>query len=253
MSRVRRRRPYSTVIVVLLPIVLIAGIWLGGHPENLPGFARDAFVGDSEGRLYDEALDTIADNYYRKVDKDELLDKGLDAGVKSLDDRFSAYFDPKAYKEFQEATDGAFEGVGMNVAEVARGLRVVTVFDGSPAQRGGIKTGDVISAVDGRPLAGKTSEQATTLIKGPAGTSVTLTVQTGKAAPRGHRAQARPRRRPGRGVGDGRARRQEDCARAALELHLRARTAKSARRSTTCSTRAHRASCWTCATTVAAY
>jgi carboxyl-terminal processing protease len=168
----------------MLPVVLIAGIWLGGHPTSLPGFARDAFVGDSEGQLYDEALDTIADNYYRKVDKDKLVDEGLGAGIKSLDDRFSAYFDPKAYKEFQEATDGAFEGVGMNVAEVDRGLRVLTVFDDSPAQRGGLRPGDVITAVDGKSLAGKTSEQATSLIKGPAGTSVTLTVETAKAAPR---------------------------------------------------------------------
>jgi carboxyl-terminal processing protease len=184
-SRVRRRRrSYTPLLVVLLPIVLIAGVWLGGHPDSLPGFARDAFVGDSEGRLYDEALDTITDNYYRKVDKDKLTDQSLGAAVKSLDDRFSAYFDPKAYKEFEEATDGAFEGVGMNVAEDKRGLRVLTVFDGSPAQRGGIKPRDIITAVDGRSLAGKTSEQATTLIKGPAGTAVKLTVQTGKDAPR---------------------------------------------------------------------
>ena len=81
-------------------------------------------MGDSQGRLYDEALDAIADNYYRPVDKDKLLDEGLTAGVKSLDDRFSAYFDPKTYKEFQEATQGAFEGVGLTVAEVERGLRV---------------------------------------------------------------------------------------------------------------------------------
>jgi carboxyl-terminal processing protease len=183
-SRVRRRRSYTPLLVVLAPVLLIAGIWLGGHPTNLPGFARDAFVGDSEGQLYDEALDTIADNYYRKVDKDDLVDKGLEAGVKSLDDRFSAYFDPKQYKEFEEATDGAFEGVGMNVAEVEPGLRVLTVFDDSPAKSGGIRSGDVITAVDGHSLAGKTSEQATTLIKGPAGTPVTLTVVRGKAAPR---------------------------------------------------------------------
>jgi carboxyl-terminal processing protease len=182
--RVRRRRSYTPMLAVLLPVVLITGIWLGGHPANLPGFVRDAFVGDSEGQLYDEALDTIADNYYREVDKDELVDKSLEAGVKSLDDRFSAYFDPKAYKEFEEATDGAFEGVGMNVAEVERGLRVLTVFDDSPAQAGGIRPGDVITAVDGKSLAGKTSEQATSLIKGPAGTSVTLTVERGKASPR---------------------------------------------------------------------
>ncbi len=185
MSRVRRRRLFSApLLAALIPVVLIAGIWLGGHPANLPGFVRDAFVGDSEGQLYDEALDTIADNYYRKVDKDKLVDESLEAGIKSLDDRFSAYFDPKAYKEFEEATDGAFEGVGMNVAEVERGLRVLTVFDRSPAQRGGLRPGDVITAVDGKSLAGKTSEQATTLIKGPAGTTVTLTVVSGKAPAR---------------------------------------------------------------------
>ena len=184
MSWVRRRRSIAPFLAVLLPVVLVLGVWLGGHPQNLPGFARDALVGDEQGRVYDEALDTIAENYYREVDKEELLDQGLAAGVKSLDDRFSAYFDPEAYKEFEEATDGAFEGVGMNVAEVARGLRVLTVFDDSPAQRGGIAPGDVITAVDGKSIAGKTSEQATTLIKGPSGTKVTLTVQKGEREPR---------------------------------------------------------------------
>jgi len=183
-SFVRRRRSLTPLLVLLLPVLLIAGIWLGGHPSNLPGFAREPLVGDSQGRLYDEALDAIADNYYRPVDKEKLLDEGLTAGIKSLDDRFSAYFDPKTYKEFQEATQGEFEGVGLTVAEVERGLRVVTVFEGSPARRAGIRARDVITAVDGDSLAGKTSDQATTLIKGPAGTMVSLAVVTGKGEPR---------------------------------------------------------------------
>jgi carboxyl-terminal processing protease len=180
----RRRRSSTPILVVLLPLVLLAGIWLGGHPDNLPGFARDALVGDSQGRLYDEALDAIADNYYRPVDKDKLLDEGLTAGIESLDDRFSAYFDPKMFEEFEEATAGEFEGVGLTVAEVERGLRVLTVFDGSPARRAGIRSRDVITGVNGESLRGKTAEQATALIKGPAGTSVTLSVATGDQEPR---------------------------------------------------------------------
>jgi carboxyl-terminal processing protease len=183
-SVVRRRRSFTPLVVVLLPIVLLVGLWLGAHPDNLPGFVGDALGVDSQGRLYDEALDTIADNYYRSVDKDALLDAGLTAGVKSLDDRFSAYFNPKTYKEFEEATQGAFEGVGLSVAEVERGLRVLTVFDRSPAKTAGIRARDVITGVDGESLAGKTAEQATALIKGPAGTAVTLMVATGKQAPR---------------------------------------------------------------------
>jgi carboxyl-terminal processing protease len=183
-SLVRRRRSPTPLLVVLLPVLLVLGIWLGGHPGNLPGFLRDPLVGDSQGRLYDEALDTIVDNYYRPVDRDKLFDVGLEAGVKSLDDRFSAYFDPQAYKEFEEATSGAFEGVGMNVAEVDRGLRVLTVFGDSPAERGGIRAGDLIVGAGGHSLAGRTAEQATALIKGPAGTTVTLSVVTGKQQPR---------------------------------------------------------------------
>ena len=93
---------------------------------------------DDDGRLYEEALDVIGQHYYRDVDRDQLLDTSLGAAVDSLDDRFSHYFDPKDYRAFEEATQGAFEGVGMNVEEIAQGLRVVGVFDGSPAQRGGL-------------------------------------------------------------------------------------------------------------------
>jgi carboxyl-terminal processing protease len=176
-NRLRFLGPLMVVPALLL--LLACGIWLGGHPEYLPGFARTALVDDDQGRLFEEAVDQIADNYYEPVDRDKLLDAGLDAGVKSLDDRFSTYFDPEQYQSFQEATEGAFEGVGMSVNQVDRGLRVLTVYDDSPAQRGGIAKGDLIVSVDGKSLAGRTSQEATTRIKGPAGTEVTLGVIRG--------------------------------------------------------------------------
>jgi carboxyl-terminal processing protease len=176
----RRRRSFTPFLVVLLPVLLFAGIYLGGHPSTLPGFIRDAFVSDEGAQVYDEALGVIERDYYRKVDDQQLLDKSLTAAVKSLDDRFSNYFSPKDYASFQESTEGQFEGVGMTVDEAPRGLRVLTVYDGSPADKGGIKPGDLITAVNGRSLAGASSEASTARIKGRAGTSVTLTVATGK-------------------------------------------------------------------------
>jgi carboxyl-terminal processing protease len=179
-ARVSRRRvSRGPLLAVLIPLLLIAGIWLGGHPSWLPGPVRDAFVDDSQGRLYDQALDVIARDYYRPVDRDALLNTSVEAAVKSLNDRFSNYFDPKSYKSFQEATNGAFEGVGMNVEQADEGLRVLTVFDGSPAKKGGIKAGDLITKVNGRSISGKSSNAATALIKGPAGSGVTLTVKSG--------------------------------------------------------------------------
>jgi len=169
---------------LLVLVLLGGGIWLGGHPEWLPDRVRETLVGDDDAQLYDEAADIIQEDYYRKVDRGELLDKALGSAVDSLGDRFSAYFDPKAYKSFEEATQGAFEGVGMNVEEVPRGLRILTVFKGSPAAKGGLEPGDEIIAVNGRLLKGASSEQATTRIKGRAGTKVTLTVVRGKAKSR---------------------------------------------------------------------
>ena len=168
------------VIAVLVPVLLVTGIWLGGHPSVLPDFARDRLVDDGDAQVYEQAVDIINRDYYRGVSRDQLLDKSLGAAVKSLDDQFSNYFSPKDYSSFQEATEGQFEGVGMTVEEVPRGLRVLTVYDGSPADRGGIEPGDLITAVNGRSLAGSSSEASTARIKGPAGTEVTLSVTTGK-------------------------------------------------------------------------
>jgi len=181
----RRRKPWVAPIGALLVLALLAaGIWLGGHPQWLPGKVRNTLVGDKDAQLYEEATNVIEDDYYRKVDRKQLLNKALTSAVHSLNDRFSNYFDPKQYQSFEEATNGAFEGVGMNVEQVPRGLRILTVFKGSPAAKGGLEPGDEIVAVNGKTLKGASSESATTQIKGRAGTSVTLTVVTGKEKPR---------------------------------------------------------------------
>jgi carboxyl-terminal processing protease len=164
--------------VVLLPVLLVAGIWLGGHPDRLPEPVRDVLVDETDGRVYEQAIDTLQRDYYRQVDRKQLLDQSLDHAVRSLDDRFSNYFAPSDYADFQEATEGRFEGVGMTVDQVDDGLAVISVYEGSPADRGGLKPGDVITHVDGRSIAGASSEESTTQIKGPAGTAVRLTVRS---------------------------------------------------------------------------
>ena len=170
----------SVAVIVLVPVLLLAGIWLGGHPNMLPGVVRDKLVDDGDAQVYEEAVDIIQRDYYRGVSRDQLLDKSLGAAVKSLDDQFSNYFSPKDYADFQEVTQGQFSGVGMTVEETDQGLRVMTVYDGSPAAKGGLKPGDVVVAVNGRSIAGDSSEASTARIKGPAGTKVGLTVRTGK-------------------------------------------------------------------------
>jgi len=167
-----------------LLIALAIGLWLGGHPTSLPGFLRDVFVEDDRA-LHAEVVDTIEDNYYKKVPKDRLEDQSLRGIVRGLHDPFSHYISPKEAERFRESIQGEFEGIGMTVDESRRGLRVVTVFPHTPARRAGIRTGDLITAVNGRSIAGVASDIATARIKGPAGTSVRLeVVAAGSKRPR---------------------------------------------------------------------
>jgi carboxyl-terminal processing protease len=165
-------------------LALVAGIWLGGHPERLPDPVADAFV-EEDRALRAELIDSIEDNFYKTVDEEDLDDASLKGIVQALDDPYSHYLTPKEAKQFEESVSGEFEGVGMNVEEDRRGLKVLRVFDGSPAAQAGVGRGDFILAVDGRSIAGVNSDVATGRIKGPAGTSVELEVFTpGEDGPR---------------------------------------------------------------------
>ena len=125
-----------------------------------------------------EIIESIEDNFYKPVDEGKLDDASLKGIVESLDDPYSHYLTPREAKQFNDSVRGEFEGVGMNVEQDKRGLKVLRVFDGSPAERARIRRGDFILGVNGRSIAGVNSEVATSRIKGPAGTSVMLRVFT---------------------------------------------------------------------------
>lgn len=170
--------PRIRTISIALSCALVAGVlglWFGGHPESLPKPLRNAFVQDDRA-LRSEVIDSIDSTFFRKVDRNKLQDASLKGMVQSLGDRFSRYLSPKEAKQFRQVVSGQFEGVGMSVDSDKRGLKVLGVFDGTPAKRAGIAKGDVVTAVDGRSIAGLDSGVATARIKGPSGTKVRLQV-----------------------------------------------------------------------------
>ena len=129
----------------------------------------------------DQAEAFIEENYFEEVG-DEELESGSIRGMidelrKEYDDRFSHYFDPKEFRQFQRSLGGQFKGVGLSIKAVPKGLEVTAVFPDSPAEGAGIDVGDVILAADGKDLGGIPAELATAKIKGKVGTEVELTIE----------------------------------------------------------------------------
>jgi carboxyl-terminal processing protease len=170
-----RRIPLLAGFGLLLVIALVAGVWWGGHPEDLPGFARRTFLANHETSVVNEALGRIHREYYRPLSERQLANASLAGVVASLHDRFSHYLTPSEYRSFNKPA--SFSGIGVEVDPIPRGLRIVQVFNSSPAARAGLKAEEVIVAAAGRRLAGLQSTKATELVKGPADTNVTLRVQ----------------------------------------------------------------------------
>jgi carboxyl-terminal processing protease len=151
-------------------VIAVAIVWLTGGFESNESVATDA-----------QSL--IEQNYFHAVQPRLLENASIDGMISELrqryDDRFSHYFDPREYRQFAMANSGHFSGVGLTVNGVNAGLRVASVLPDSPAKQAGIKPDDVIVAVNGRSIAGIPEDVAVSRIKGPPGTSVTLTIRSG--------------------------------------------------------------------------
>ncbi|MBV8942948.1 MAG: S41 family peptidase [Solirubrobacterales bacterium] len=182
-SRQFRRRPSAVRIAVLTVgavILLGVGVWLGGHPGWMPSALRSAFVNDSGSRLMQDVVSLLQRDYYRPVNSGQLINKGIAGAVASLDDPYSHYFNPGDYHSFLNQSNPHLSGIGVDVLPDRRGLMIVAVFPGSPAARAGLTRGMVIVRVGTRSLAGRSTEFSSSLIRGPAGTKVTVTVVNGK-------------------------------------------------------------------------
>jgi carboxyl-terminal processing protease len=162
-------------------LLLVIGLWFGGHPSWLPSPLRSAFVSESENqRLENQVYGLLTRDYYRKLSRTALVNDGLAGAVASLNDPYSHYYDPSNYQNFQDTTtnpqiDGGI-GVGIQ-AFTDGGLLVGEAYPGTPAWKAGIVAGDRILAANGHSFAGRSQSFAVDLIKGKVGSTVTLRVR----------------------------------------------------------------------------
>jgi carboxyl-terminal processing protease len=166
----------SLAVVSAMVFMLVAGIKLGANPSLLPAPLRSLST-NADGATFNQALGLIKRDYYRPVDDAKLQDAGVSGAVALLKDRYSNYFDPKSYAVFQNHQSPHFSGIGLDVRFVRDGLLVSHAYPGTPASAAGIKPGEMVVSVDGKPLKGKGGEAAVGLIQGQPGSVVTVGVR----------------------------------------------------------------------------
>ena len=117
----------------------------------------------------------IKSDYVEPVDEKKLITDAISGMVSSLDPH-SQYFDKKSFKEFREGTTGKFVGVGIEITQEDGLIRVVSPIEGSPADRAGLKPGDLITKVDDTAVKGLSLNEAVKRMRGEPGTKVILTI-----------------------------------------------------------------------------
>ena len=122
-----------------------------------------------------DVFDRIKTGYVEPVDEKKLISDAIGGMVAGLDPH-SQYFDKKSYKEFNESISGSFVGVGIEIGMEDGLVKVVSPIEGSPAFRGGIKSGDLITRIDETQVKGLTMDQAVKRMRGERGTKVVLTI-----------------------------------------------------------------------------
>lgn len=151
----------------------------------------------SSQKLFDKSIEIIKHNYYDpnlngqdldkwkkryrdKIKTDEDVDVAINSILESLDDPYSKYLDKHDYAEQNTSINSKITGVGVNIASIGGKVIIINVIEGTPAQKAGLKDGDIIMKVDDKDATGLKPSQVATLVRGEENTKVTLTISRDK-------------------------------------------------------------------------
>lgn len=196
----RPRIPVLTVAMVLVAVLaggalFMSGYSLGRQQATTPGTPA---TDEKAFQPFWDAYHTIMERYAGgDVDQRALIEGAIKGMIEALGDPYSSYLTPEEYRQTLQDISGQFEGIGAEIgARTANGepsdcstlgpdcrLVIIAPIDGSPAQRAGIRPGDIVVAVDGSSLDGLTLDQARDRIRGEKGTEVVLSIVRDGAAP----------------------------------------------------------------------
>jgi carboxyl-terminal processing protease len=127
-------------------------------------------------RAFTTAIRLVETSYIEKAESDRVIYSAI-AGMLQTLDPHSSFLDPRTYGQMRERQQGRYYGLGITIQVIDGDITAVSLFEGSPAYRKGIRRGDVIAKIDGDDAKGWTSEQAARRLRGPKGTTVHVSIR----------------------------------------------------------------------------
>jgi len=128
-----------------------------------------------ELRTFTEVFARIKKDYVEPVSDEELLENAIRGMLSGLDPH-SSYLDPDSFKDLKVGTSGEFGGLGIEVGMEDGFVKVISPIDDTPAQRAGVKAGDLVIRLDDKPVKGLTLREAVNIMRGKVGSRITLTI-----------------------------------------------------------------------------
>jgi len=144
----------------------------------VPSFMVSAEEETVDLKRIDEIISYIEYHYNYDVSREELIE-GAYRGILDTLDKHSTYYNQEEFKAFTEDLDGTLIGIGVYIEEENKMIKVISPIEGSPADKAGLKSGDLIFDVDGTDVRTITFEEGIDLIKGKEGTTVNITIKRG--------------------------------------------------------------------------
>jgi carboxyl-terminal processing protease len=165
-----RYRSVSIVAVFAIAVSALVGGLFGGSAQATQDEVSRHY------KPFTAPLAAIEEHYVDTVESDRLVYGAINGMLQTLDPH-SGFMDPRQYAQMRERQEGRYYGLGITIQVIDGDITVVSLFEGSPAYRKGLRRGDIIARIEGEDAKGWTSDQAVRKLRGPKGTFVGISLK----------------------------------------------------------------------------
>lgn len=127
-------------------------------------------------RAFTTAVRLVETNYVEKVDSDRVVYSAISGMLQTLDPH-SSFLDPRTYAQMRERQEGRYYGLGITIQSIDGDITAVSLFEGSPAYKRGVRRGDIIAQIEGESTKGWTTDQTARRLRGEKGTFVKIALK----------------------------------------------------------------------------